>query len=135
MRKSLMKATQKDAVQGDGESCDAMPNKMKESDAVTSSLANRDVRRAKNRIKERRKKLKSSGPKPFCCQLCRKAFSKRRLLEKHLAFHVEQNRPCQICGKVFDKVKYIQLQLKFRSPQNMETFETRHVNGQCSNGE
>ena len=65
----------------------------------------RDVRhRRRERKKERKKKGKVKSPKPFSCQLCRKAFSKRRLLEKHLAFHVEENRPCQVCGKVFEKV-------------------------------
>jgi hypothetical protein len=74
-----------------------------ECDAVTSSTSDRDVRRL---AKKNRKKLKKQkvDAKPFLCQFCRKTFSKRRILEKHLAFHVEENKPCQFCGKVFDKV-------------------------------
>jgi hypothetical protein len=69
-------------------------------DAVTSSTSDRDVRRHR----KRRGAKKGGVARPFSCRLCQMSFSKRRLLEKHQAFHVDENSPCTVCAKVFQKV-------------------------------
>ena len=78
--------------------------------AVTSSTSDRDARwRQKRRRKKNDADVDAASatlttPKPFSCQLCKKSFSKRKLLDRHVAFHVDVNQPCRLCGKVFDKV-------------------------------
>ena len=39
----------------------------------------------------------------YQCQLCSKQYPSKRLLEKHVVFHVDQNTACSVCGKVFLK--------------------------------
>ena len=39
----------------------------------------------------------------YQCQLCSKQYPSKRLLEKHVVFHVDQNTACSLCGKLFLK--------------------------------
>ena len=83
----------------------------KESDipAEISSVLRSSKRMERGNKKHKKKKesqLESPNSKAkggFQCQLCSKQYPSKRLLEKHVVFHVDQNTACSLCGKVFLK--------------------------------
>ena len=63
-----------------------------------------------NKKHKKKKELQHGAESPnskakggFQCQLCSKQYPSKRLLEKHVVFHVDQNTACSLCGKIFLK--------------------------------
>ena len=74
----------------------------------------RSSKRRMERENKKNKKKRESQKSPseltdskskggYQCQLCSKQYPSKRLLEKHVVFHVDQNTACSVCGKVFLK--------------------------------
>ena len=70
----------------------------------------RRMERGNKKNKKKRESQKSPSELPdskskggYQCQLCSKQYPSKRLLEKHVVFHVDQNTACSVCGKVFLK--------------------------------
>ena len=57
----------------------------------------------------------------YQCQLCSKQYPSKRLLEKHVVFHVDQNTACSLCGKLFLKRWMLEQHLAIDHKQEEQT--------------
>src|SRR6218665_3584244 len=65
------------------------------------------------------KSVMISGEKPYKCDLCEKAFSKKSYLKKHAGFHTEE-KPyrCDLCSKAFRYISNIRDHIKIHTGEN-----------------